>query len=94
MIPFGWTAPEFKSDSYVISDSGKITLIDASMPSRVGKNLLRWATEILDGKRPDERRELPFIAGIVRSEIISAHNSRGTLTLAEATPFLARMKEV
>jgi len=83
MIPVGWTAPEFKGDSYVMTSSGP-KLVDASMPSRVGKNLLRYANELLDGRRaPWERpKDLAFE---IRREIGQ------TLTHEEAAPTLERL---
>ena len=51
MIPYGWTAPEFKSDSYVLTTRGPV-LVDASMPSRVGEELARYVEAVVAGERP------------------------------------------
>jgi hypothetical protein len=57
MIPHGWTAPEFKEDSYVITENGPI-LVDATMAHRVGKRLLRFTIELIRGGRLVERGSL------------------------------------
>lgn len=57
MIPHGWTAPEFKEDSYVITSTGPI-LVDATMAHRVGKRLLRFTIELIRGGRLVERGSL------------------------------------
>jgi len=51
MIPHGWTAPEFKPDSYVLTPHGPI-LVDASMPSRVGAVLAQYVEDVVSGARP------------------------------------------
>ena len=51
MVPHGWTAPEFKPDSYVITKGGPI-LVDASMPSRVGAELAAFVEAVAAGDRP------------------------------------------
>lgn len=86
MVPHGWTAPEFKADSYVMSDGGKrAVMVDASMPSRVGANLLRYARDLMDGrKRPGFQRpdDLAFYIG-------RETNARlGTITPTDAQPVL------
>lgn len=48
----GWTAPEFKEDSYIYRESdGRPILVDASLALRIGMNLARWILEVLDGQR-------------------------------------------
>lgn len=56
MIPLGWTAPEFKGDSYIIQDDGSPKLVDVSFVQRVGINLVRWVEDILDGRRATRDR--------------------------------------
>lgn len=50
MIPYGWTAPEFKPDSYILTTRGPV-LVDASMPSRVGDELARYVEEVARNER-------------------------------------------
>lgn len=50
MIPHGWTAPEFKPDSYVLTTTGPV-LVDASMPARVGSVLAAYVRAIVRGQR-------------------------------------------
>lgn len=52
MRKHGWTAPEFKGDSYVIDQFDVPVLVDASMPSRVGAVLVEYVREVLRGERP------------------------------------------
>ena len=52
MIPYGWSAPEYKEDSYVFDDDGNFTLVDASMPHRLCDRALRYVEDILEGRRP------------------------------------------
>src|ERR1700678_4332055 len=51
MIQYGWTAPEFKPDSYVLTTRGPV-LVDASMPSRVGEELARYVEAVVADERP------------------------------------------
>lgn len=51
MLPHGWNAPEFKPDSYVLTKNGPV-LVDASMPSRVGKKLARYVKAAAAGRQP------------------------------------------
>lgn len=41
MLPYGWTAPELKADSYVMTRDRGPVLVDAGMAQRVGTNLAR-----------------------------------------------------
>jgi GNAT superfamily N-acetyltransferase len=50
MIPHGWTAPEFKPDSYVLTTRGPM-LVDASLPQRVGSELARYVEDVARGAR-------------------------------------------
>lgn len=85
MLPLGWTAPEFKEDSYVLSEAGPI-LVDASMAHRVGQRLLRYIEEVLAGRRRRKKSESDeTLAFDVRMEIDRS------LTAAEAAPILARL---
>jgi hypothetical protein len=54
MRPYGWTAPEFKEDSYIFPASSPKApvLVDASMPRRIGDALLQYVDEIIAGDRP------------------------------------------
>ncbi len=51
MEPQGWTAPEFKENSYIIRDDGTAVLVDISMAIRTGMNLAGWIEDILNGRR-------------------------------------------
>lgn len=51
MEEVGWTAPEFKEDSYIIEEGGNEVLVDASMAQRIGLNLAGWVEDVLDGRR-------------------------------------------
>jgi len=62
MLPHGWTAPEFKPDSYVLTTQGPV-LVDASMPTRVGQVLARYVEDVVAGERPlgdDRPSDLAF----------------------------------
>lgn len=77
MLPHGWTAPEFKPDSYVLTPRGPV-LVDASMPSRVGAVLAQYVEDVVSGARPlwtERPHDLTFY---VRREVGQ------TLTQAEA----------
>lgn len=49
--PLGWSAPEFKEDSYIVREDGIPVLVDISMPHRLGMNLADWVDDVLDGRR-------------------------------------------
>jgi hypothetical protein len=51
MMRYGWSAPEYKDDSYVYARGRGWVLVDASMPHRVGSRLAARAGEVLAGKR-------------------------------------------
>ena len=82
MIPHGWTAPEYKEDSWVLTKDGPI-LVDASMPHRVGKVLLRHTRDVLRGQAPVYNDDRPSdFAFSLRMEIGK------TITQREAQPLL------
>lgn len=68
MLPHGWTAPEFKPDSYVITARGPV-LVDASMPSRVGQELARYVEDVVADDRQLWSDRPSDIAFYVRREI-------------------------
>jgi hypothetical protein len=68
MIPHGWTAPEFKPDSYVITSRGPV-LVDASMPSRVGAELAQYIEDVVSGERELRTTQPSDLAFYVRREI-------------------------
>lgn len=84
MIPHGWTAPEFKPDSYVITKSGPV-LVDASMPARVGHVLLDYVHDVMTGRRTTDERP-GDLAFEVRREIGQ------TLEPQEAEPVLIELE--
>jgi hypothetical protein len=81
MLPHGWTSPEFKPDSYIITPKGPV-LVDASMPHRVGKVLAEYIEEVVRGDRPlgtDRPSDLAFYAHRETDE----RGEKGTLTVAQ-----------
>lgn len=56
MLKVGWTAPEFKENSYIIRPDGTEVLVDTSMAQRIGMNLAGWVEDILDGRRKTRER--------------------------------------
>jgi hypothetical protein len=51
MIPHGWSAPEFKNDSYVYDRGRGWVLVDAGFVHRMGRGVVRYVVDILSGKR-------------------------------------------
>jgi hypothetical protein len=94
MLKRGWTAPEYKPDSYIMTRTGPV-LVDASMPQRVGRTLVRYADDILEGRRqPYDDGDTPNqLAFYVRREIKTDRNPKGTIELTEGLAALARLKE-
>lgn len=85
MTPYGWLSPEFKEDSYVMTRGRGPVLVDASSAVRVGKELVRYAQDVLAGRRPQTER-LEDIAWAVRQE-------RGTsIPEAVADKLLAKLR--
>jgi hypothetical protein len=84
MLARGWTAPEYKRDSYVITDRGPI-LVDASLAQRIGKNLLRHTVDLIRGRKVElNPYETPsHYAFLVQREI-----GEKTITEAAAAPVL------
>jgi len=87
MLARGWTAPEFKRDSYVITDRGPV-LVDASLAQRVGKNLLRHAVDVIRGRKVEHNPyERPSsYAFYVRREV-----GEGTISAVAAAPVLGAL---
>jgi hypothetical protein len=87
MIPVGWTAPEFKEDSYIIRPSGQAVLVDISMALRVGENLAGWVEDVLLGRRKTRAdwHDLAFYLYRERRE--------GTIPKERADPLLRRLLE-
>lgn len=93
MMPRGWSAPEFKDDSYVYSSRGPV-LVDASMPHRLGRVLLRYERDLIAGRRIPGPHERPSVGAFyVRREI----GQNGGITERETQPVLdalARLEEL
>lgn len=88
MIPNGWSAPEFKPDSYVITENGPL-LVDASFASRVGQRLLDYTRDLIEGRREPGIREKPEGAAFdIRNEI------GRTLTEEEVSEVLAELQRL
>ena len=84
MLPHGWGAPEFKNDSYIPTARGAV-LVDGTFTQRCGKTLLKYARDLLDGRRPwwtETPRDLGFA---LRMEV------GRTLTPEEIAPLEARL---
>lgn len=85
MLPHGWTAPEFKADSYVTTREGP-KLVDAGFAHRVGENLLRYTRDIMARRRQPGEHERPSdMAFSIRME------KGRTLTEKQADPVLAKL---
>jgi hypothetical protein len=46
----GWSAPEFKEDSYIIEKTGKPILVDISLTNRLGMTLAHYVEAVLSGR--------------------------------------------
>lgn len=57
MVPYGWTSPEFKEDSYVTVRGRGPVLVDASMAHRVGRELVKDTLAVLNRRRPLRKYE-------------------------------------
>lgn len=61
MLPRGWTAPEFKENSYIIKPDNTPVLVDVGMAMRVGMNLTGYVEAVLGGLPSHENwRDLAF----------------------------------
>jgi hypothetical protein len=86
MVKHGWSAPEFKDDSYVITTNGPV-LVDAGYANRLGHRLLRYVVDILEGRRPRRKYENNgTLAFYLRREVQEA-----ALTQADVAPVLLRL---
>ena len=85
MTPYGWLSPEFKEDSYVFARGRGPVLVDASMAVRVGGELVKYAQDMLENRRP-QRERLQDVAFAIVQE-------RGrTIPIAVADKLLAKFK--
>ena len=66
MAPYGWLSPEFKEDSYVFARGRGPVLIDASMALRVGGELVKYAQNMLENRRPQRERLQDIAFAIVQ----------------------------
>jgi hypothetical protein len=83
--PYGWTAPEYKEDSFVITRSGPV-LVDAGFTHRTGRRLLAHTKEIVSGKRELPKGERwADLAFALRREVGL------TLTDAQVRPTIAKI---
>lgn len=85
MTPYGWLAPEFKEDSYVLTRGRGAVLVDASSAARVGQELVRYAQDVLAGRRPQTER-LEDIAFAIR------HERGGSIPAAVADTLLGKLR--
>lgn len=70
MLPYGWGAPERKEDSYIKTRDRGLVLVDASMPRRVGRNLIEYTLDVIEGRRPRGKYESnEDLAFHIRAEI-------------------------
>lgn len=87
MLKAGWTAPEFKGDSYIIDDKGHPKLVDASMPSRVGQRLVEYTEQRLRGRlTAREREDMAFALRMERGRTIPANVVNALLPKLGAEP--------
>jgi hypothetical protein len=92
MLKAGWSMPEFKGDSYIIAENGHPILVDGSLPSRVGKNLVRYVEDALAGRRTP-RESMSDLAFALRREIIAKHNPHGTIPAKDVLRLLKQLRE-
>jgi hypothetical protein len=85
MAPYGWLAPEFKEDSYVMTRGRGPVLIDASSAVRVGGELVRYAQDVLAQRRP-QTESLEDIAWAIRQE------RGGSIPESVANKLLAKLR--
>lgn len=94
MIPRGWTAPEFKENSYIIRPDDTSVLVDISMVMRVGRNLVGFVEDVLAGRRKTHERlhDLAYyVLGEVRQKTIPPEIGKELLDrLAERDPEIRR----
>ena len=85
MSRYGWLAPEFKEDSYVLARGRGPVLVDASSAVRVGGELVRYAQDVLAGRRAQTER-LEDIAFAIR------HERGGSIPERVADALLAKLR--
>jgi hypothetical protein len=85
MSRYGWLAPEFKEDSYVMARGRGPVLVDASSAVRVGGELVRYAQDVLAARRPQTER-LEDIAFAIRAE------RGGSIPATVADKLLAKLR--
>jgi len=57
----GWSAPEFKEDSYIIEKGGTPRLVDISLTGRLGMTLVQYVEDVLSGRESaDSWNDLAF----------------------------------
>jgi|FLYK01.1.fsa_nt_gi hypothetical protein len=89
MMPsVGWTAPEFKEDSYIFRPNGTPVLVDASMPHRVGLNLARYVEDVIEG------RKVPYESWRTLAFYILREIPYGTIPEEVYLPLLRRLVEL
>lgn len=82
MEKLGWGSPEYKEDSYVVESyhgrpTGRVVLVDAGSPARLGSNLVRYVEDVIAGRRrhPESANDLGFY---LRREVFEGAVERKT----------------
>jgi hypothetical protein len=84
----GWSAPEYKGDSYIVTENRGPVLVDAGFVYRLGRRLLHYVADVLEGRRPWRKHESPDdLAFYLRREV-----QEGALTNDEVAPVMARLR--
>ena len=87
MKAYGWTDPEYKENSYVLTAAGPV-LVDAGFAHRIGHRLLDYARDMLAGRRSLRKNESwSDLATDVHREI------GVTLTREEALPVMQALEQ-
>ena len=81
-----WTMPEFKHDSYVVTDDGPI-MVDASSPHRLGDRLVRQVKDLLAERRDWHDQKPKDLIGDLEME-----QSMGRVTPAQARSLIAKLR--
>jgi hypothetical protein len=79
----GWTAPEYKEDSYIETADRGFVLVDAGFVQRLGDRMASYVEDVLAGRRPWRKDKPKDLAWALEADFAEPRPARVEALLAE-----------